>query len=341
MGYAQAATRVYQFVPDNVLQLANAEFRRKIFVGNQWQRIRLGFLASVVPNGIQNDVALLQCLFGMSSSVGPGVSQANTANFIGVSLIGAPPAGNTLTYTTGYPNNYYARSSENVFAKLGAAYTLGTADTSALVWCPQGVGNFRRFPYILDITRPAGGAGTYTLSVYGVAAAGATVDHRPDHFFSCLDITGTPVSNGVTLTVICNARTISWSEIGGPLDTISLYWSKISSPLEVSAIGAAIQDVTIYGETSGGYIESWGAGTLTPDIYSYGTVLSGTLTPSYATGPISSSGSAANLAIYDTVSGTSTGPADSFDSYSVGTVDSGLTLTGGLGWAGPGYVYQW
>lgn len=342
MGYAQASLRVYQFVPDNTLQLANAEFVRKISIGNQWQRIRLGFLAAVSPNLTARDIQLCQCYLGMCSSTGPGVTSYATQNFVGVSLIGLPTVGNDLTYTAAtYPNPYYVRASSQVFGKRETALTVATADTGGIVWSPYSVGNYRRFPYILDITRPAGGAGTYTVAVYALTtAAGASVDHRPDHLFACLDSTGTPTSNGVALTQTSN-RTLAWGEATGPLDSICLYWNKVNFPLEVSAIGAVIQDVTIYGETAGGYIESWGAGSLTPDVYSYGTLLAGTLVPYYCSGPVVMSGSAANVALYNTVSGTSTGPADSFDSYSVGTVDSGLTLTAGLGFSGPGYVYQW
>lgn len=352
MGYAQAATRVYQFVPDNVLQLSNAEFSRKISVGIGWQKIRLGFLATVTPNRVAQSInGPIFCRFGMSSSVGPGVSAYATQNFIGVNWIGQAAAGAGLTYTAGtWPNPYYvnAINGPQVFGKIGSTLTVAAADASAVAWAPTGVGNSRRFPYFLDITRPAGGNGTYTLTTYAlVTAASLVVDYAPHHFFDGLDSVGTPVCNGITLNVTTNAKTISWGELTGPLDTITLYWSRFNFPLEITAIGAAVQDVVTYAvDVPSGFVEVWGAGTVAPfsnsDVYSYGTLLGGTLTPPiYGSGPIVMAGSSANLALYDTVSGTSTGPADNFESYAVGTVNSGSTLNAGLGWDGPGYVYQW
>ena len=153
----------------------------------------------------------------------------------------------------------------------------------------------------------------------------------------------------MTTAAFINGSTIGWSEASGPLDTISIWNRLVAYPLEISAIGASILDQPTAGYTQqGGMVElfvptvgSAGTFSATPPVWNYGTLVSGTLTPVYASSPIVAQGSCGNLTPHYYLSGTSCGPADDFQSYGTGTVLSGITLNGGYGWASPAVCYAW
>lgn len=242
MSTAILARRTYSFVPDNVLLLGGAEFRRKI-VGANWLRIRIGILVSLpVYDPAQNyNLAGMLIHLGMSSSAGAGVGALSTGNFIGASLLSLAQTQQILTYTanTAYP--YYISLKPQAFGKTGSAVTVATAGATNVNWPITGRATKRRFPYVIDITRPSGGSGTYTISFYAYNAV--ISDWRPDLLQLLVDsISAAPTITGLTTATYLNASAITWSESAGPLDMIDVASYSAAFPLEISAISASISN---------------------------------------------------------------------------------------------------
>jgi hypothetical protein len=343
MGTAILARRVYSYVPDTVLLLGGgSEFLRKIDVGNTWVKLRIGFLAALPPvDPVANRNMLAQRIYlGLSSSYGPGVTSFNCASFIGVCLTGDPTTDTTLTLTTNGYLPYYTGGNSVAFAKRGNVYTLASSSSSNIFSVSQRALP-RRFAYVLDITRPLGGNGTYTINVY--SSSSASHDWEPAALLDALDtLAAAPTIDGMTMTTTVSARTITWGETNGPLDTISIYSRLSNYPLEISAIGAAVQDVSDYSEGLSGHTEVFlplnEGSVLFPTYWGYGTLLSGTLQPYYASSALTSSGSATNVIPYINVSGTSCGASDGFDSYGTGAFPA---WNAGYGWTSAGTSYAW
>ena len=250
MGTTILAQRVYSYVPDTVLLLSSSEFQRKINVGSTWFKLRIGFLGALPaadPAGNSNLLAQ-RIYLGMSSSYGPGVTSFNCANFIGASLTGAPTTDATLTLSTNGYLPYYTGAACVAFAKRGNVYTTATASTAVLFPLSQRALP-RRFAYVLEIVRPIGGYGTYTLNLY--CSNSASHDWEPADLFKALDtLAAAPTIGGKTMGTYINARTIAWTEPNAPLDTISIHARLSNFPLEISAIGAALLQLAEWSGTA-------------------------------------------------------------------------------------------
>lgn len=342
MGTTILAQRVYSYVPDTVLLLGGNEFQRKIDVGNTWFKLRIGFLAALpaVDPAANRNMLAQRIYFGMSSSYGPGATSFNCANFIGACLTGDPTTDTTLTLSTNGYLPYYTGGNSVAFAKRGNVYTLASSSSAAIFSVSQRAFP-RRFAYVMDITRPIGGNGTFTINVY--SSNSASHDWEPAALFSVLDtLSAAPTIDGKTMATTVSARTITWGETNGPLDTISIYSRLSNYPLEISAIGAVVRDTNEYPEQLSGHTEVFlplnEGSVLFPTYWGYGTLLSGTLQPYYASSAITSSGSATNATPYVNLSGTSCGASDGFDSYGTGSLAS---WNAGYGWTSAGTSYEW
>lgn len=343
MGTIGLTRRVYSYVPDNVLLLGGHEFQRKLAVGNTWYKLRIGILAALpaVDPAANRNMLAQRIYMGLTSSYGPGVTSFNCTNFIGACLTGDPTTDTTLTLTTNNYLPYYSGGNAVAFAKRGNTYTTASA-SSAISFSLSQRALPRRFVYILDILRPYGGNGTYTIYVY--SANNAAHDWEPGAMFQALDTFANtaPTVDGMTTTASINARTITWGEANGPLDTLSIYSRLSNYPLEISAIGVIVQDTTSYPEVLTGHTEVFlplnEGSNLLPTYWGYGTLLSGTLQPYYASSAITSSGSATNATPYLNVSGTSCGVSDGFESYGTGLLPA---WNAGYGWTSAGTSYAW
>jgi hypothetical protein len=339
---AQIVERIFTYVPGKALSLGGEQWARKISLGNQWSRIRMGFLGSMAGSASVAQAGYM--LMGLSNSqVGGGTSVSGSA--IGVSLSGSTitgPGAWTFTTNNGFP--YYAsNSSGKVFRRLpsfpgaaGPSIPIEAAASIGQVNIPATLGvNYaqRRSPVYFDITRETGGGGSATVAVYGFSTVSMGIDFRPDHFLEGLDNPGTPTLYGTAMTSLLST-TIPMSEMLGVLDTMFIMWARTSVPLELSAIGASISRPLFW---DGGVV---GGGADNMSAYNFvGT----------ATAPILNQGS--GFAAQGVFSGTYTNPElisgwagtcgfgnDGFDMYAAGTVVSGVTLNAGTGWAAPGVV---
>lgn len=343
---ASIIERSFAYVPDKILKLGGATFLRPLGGPNlpaAWERIRLGFLGAVTPNGTSN-INDVFCLLGLcAGQTNPGSAYV-TSNFIGASLVGLPtPAGTTrtLTYNAGSGNPYFTATQGVAIHKLDTTNIETSAAFTTGLFIPVAATGFynRRGIVILDITRPAGGSGGLTINVYAtITVATITSDLRPDHLFAALDQPGVPNVRGLAFTTILNTTAIRYSPVGGEVDTFELHWSNVTFPLEVSALGASILRPLIY--TNNGVADE------TFEAYS---VSSGTVSTTLLSGGSgwSAAGSVAlpdlstsNLApqVYTQYVGTTNQPDETFAQYTVGTIADQGTINLGTYWTQPIYV---
>lgn len=339
---AQIVERIFTYVPSKALSLAGEQWARKLSLGNQWSRIRMGFLGALTGSATITGNAYL--FMGLSNTqTGGGTASSGTA--IGASLGGSPLVGaGAWTYNTNLGFPYHATNgSGKVFRRLpsypggqGPAFTTETAASITQVNIPATGGvNYamRRAPVYFDIIRDGGGGGSATVTVYGMPTGAMSLDFRPDHFLEGLDLPGTPTIYGTAMTQLLNT-TMPLSDMLGVLDTMFIMWQRTSISLEISAIGASISRPLIWsGGVTGGGADIMSAydfvGTATADVINQGTGFS-------AQGVFG--GTYSNPTVMSGWAGTSGFPYDSFDSYATGTVVTGVTLNAGNGWVGNGSV---
>ena len=328
--------RVFASIPDNVLLIAG-EYLRQFKNTNQWQRIRIGVLCAMTPDSTNN---ITDCGFFLGICTGNvGMGSWFTPYFVGASLIGTSTAAatRTMTYNANTNDPYYSFSAGHSFKKIETTLT-AIASTTATVGFPAFTGwRKRRAPFYVDITKTLGGSGAATVTVYGLASGNVNQDYRPDHFMAGLDAFGTPICNGVTLTVLATTSTTVGEEMG-PLDTFNLVWTRTQFPLEVSALGASV----VFSNPA--YTGVGGADETFEQYYPYaGTAITNGSTPVPSgvlsggtgwSGPIILGGSYSNPSVQIGLAGTSAGfPDDTFESYGTGSLYSGGS-NGGIGWGG-------
>lgn len=337
---ASIIERNFAYVPDKILKLGGAAWLRPFSTCAAWGRIRLGVLCSVPANGTANITDTLFLLGMCHGQTAPG-SAYSTDNFIGASMIGAitPSATRTLTYTAGSGNPYYSCTAGVGFHKNNAAIVETSAAFSSPLLLPLTNTGFysRRALVILDILRNKGGSGGVTFAVYYSTTA-ATIqgsDFRPDHLFEALDQPGVPSVRGGTFASVLSSTAVGYSPIGGDVDTFEIFWSNVTFPLEISALGATVWNTLDYSDSTLGTaddtFESYALGTVTTQV----SAGSGWNSALYVT----PNGDGFGPQTYGQYVGTTSSPDETFEQYAVGTVDSGTTIYLGTYWTGAGVVY--
>ena len=243
---ASIIERLFAYVPDKILKLGGAAWLRALggpALTTPWERIRIGVLCAVTPNGTSDINDTLFLLGLCSGQTNPGSAFA-TNSFLGASMIGTAVTGatRTLTYTAGAGNPYFTCTAglgirkSSAFASIpaSAAFSSGLLLPIAGFSNSAGVAFYaRRALIVIDITKTTGGTGSPTFAVYysTTAATVQTIDMRPDHLFEALDQPGTPSVRGGTFTQVLNSTALTFSPLEGELDTFEIYWSSNTFPL--------------------------------------------------------------------------------------------------------------
>lgn len=362
---ASIIERIFAYVPDKILKLGGATWLRPLggpALSAPWERIRIGVLCAVTPNGTGNinDAFFLMGL--CSGQANPGSAYA-TDNFLGASMIGTAVTGatRTLTYTAGAGNPYFACTAGLGIRKSSYFTTIpATAAFSSGVLLPIvgfGAGAnaafyARRAIVVIDITKTPGGSGGVTFAVYysTTAATVQTIDMRPDHLFEALDQPGTPSVRGGTFAQVLNSTALTLSPLEGELDTFELHWSNNTFPLEISAIGASIiRPLSYTGVSASGIADE----TFEEYSVSTGSIAAATFLTGgsgwSATGSIfydpnnnlGTAGNSSNLAaqVYTQYVGTTNSPDETFEQYATGSIASGsIAIDQGTFWTGTGSI---
>lgn len=356
---ASIVERSFAYVPDHIFKLGGATWLRQLggpALSAPWERIRIGLLCAVTPDGANNINDTLFLLGLCSGKTNPG-SAFITDNFIGASMIGSVTTGatRTLAYTAGSGNPYFTGTVGLGFHKSQALTTQVTTTFSGGLLLPlagQALSFYqRRALIILDIAKTPGGSGGITLAVYysTTAATVQSIDMRPDHLFEALDQPGTPSVRGGTFTQVLNSTALTYSPLEGEVDTFEIFWSNSTFPLEISAIGASIlRPLSYSGDAALGIADETfeeyavSSGTISPTTFLTGG--SGWSSPgsifyvqNYNTGTLGASGNFSPQ-VYSQYVGTTNQPDEPFEQYATGTVDSLITVSLGSYWITPLYV---
>ena len=378
--------RVYGQVPSKVIQLANASWSRPLHVLSNWARIRIGMLVTV-NNPSLTTISNCPLYLGICSGSDNPVGFDLTRSFIGASVTGTANSTCTLTYTaqgasSAAYNAYYTGAAPTACRKYENIWTV-SAEGTALVMSayspPPGgpVAAFsrqRRTPIIVDIIRGDSGGGLLsTVSMFGPVAATAFFDYTPADLLDGVNQTGTPILSGQTMSVLLNAiSTLNVSDLMGALDSMCIYWSRASFPLEIHAVAASVKYPTLYETDINTHgidaFTQYGSGTLGGRALNSGTGWSGSpwVLSGYGTNrgnpALMAAGEAGTYPFFGSFgsSGTISGtywpfagtqlpalwhgttcgwPIDNFETfYAVGSITSGVTINSGSGWASPGVI---
>jgi len=334
---ASIVDRSFIDIPDKVLCLGGAAFLRKLPVGTMpWSRIRIGLICAVTPNGTSN-IPDTQFTVGICSGQEYPGSAYSTINYLGASMAGGT---RLLTYNAAGP--YYSCSLGTFFKKEESIITAATTGfATAVSLAPASTGRYRRRTLlVIDITKTQGETGAVTMALYGPSAALCqTTDYRPDDLQSALDSLGTPTIRDQALTQLEIDSTINYSPVLGDIDTLEIFWSNATFPLEISALGAVILSEAFY--ASAGTSAVLGAAIDTFETYTVNGSVSTTLLTGGSgwanTGFVYNASGTSNLApqVYTQYVGTTYSPDETFQQYATGTVDSGTTVNLGTYWTSP------
>ena len=352
MSTAYTTQRIFNAIPDTSLTIGGADYSRRMEIGGDWVRLRFGMLCSISSTATVSNAMLL---FGLSSSNGPSVSAYDTLNFLGASLLGGPTA-LAATYTAAADYPYFSNTTTRIVRKRLRDYPVNVTGSLTAHFAPTFLGyRKRRTPVIVDITRPVGGSGLATVTVYGCSSTTVQTDYAPDRLWQALDATGTPTLYGTALSVLATSAAILTGEELGTLDTISVFWTSSRYPLEIYALGATViqkkYSAWLPEPTVVGAFDSFEAYAVSNSVGTLPAAPAITVSPNGTVSTIGAAGWSADGTLigyyndsfaagwYGTMAGL---PLDTFESYVAGTTGTISVLANGSyygtvgGWSGDG-----
>jgi hypothetical protein len=233
---ATIGSRLFNLVADKYLTLPNEEFVRTLAIGTDWNKIRLGVLLAVTPDGT-NNLGGVALMLGVCSGKTNPYGAASTTNFVGAALHTSNPGGTTgtLNYGAGSGNPYFSSGGSWPATRVGAGLVAGTGAAVSFILTSNVGSTQRRSPLYVDIQK---GTPNYTITRWvpdlsqGPFQSG---DCSPANFLTSLEVP-TPTWQNINLT--SSSAALAASETPGALDTFDLFWNKAAFPLEVYAIAA-------------------------------------------------------------------------------------------------------
>lgn len=329
MSAGSITQRLFTYIPDNILSLSNANYVRRFSIANNWCRLRIGALVAINYATAQN-LFNVKFFLGISSSRTGPMSSYDNAHFVGAQFFPT----STATYNANSGSPCFTGNVNIVRRILNFTQTTISGATGSAI-AQAGLGNrVRRTPLIVDFTRPQGGGGSWTVTVYGLTTTTVAFDFRPDHLLQAIDNWGTPTIYGQAMTSLVTSAAVPDTETQGEIDQFDLYWNKPPGmELEVYALGGVVLLPGYYSDPFGGAQQNFGR-------YAVGTLsVAGTDSSTWSAGTILSSSTYQGTWVsYPVMNGTvGVIPYDSFNTYGVGTIYSDIGAPdGGFGWIGAG-----
>lgn len=229
----------------NYLNLTVNDYLRPISISNNWNRIRIGMLCALgtvyeTTFNIRNCSAAL----GISSGIRNSIGVQAPSHFIGTSFPQIPATSTTgsFTYNAGTAgNSYYTTtgfSATKYTAGVLSSASVGSFTTAIPSNTTLGGALARRGIYILDISKSALVSGNITQGMTCGAVAHMALDITTDNLYTALEwYTTAPVIQGTALTTLGLGNSLAFNEVtNGILDTVCLYWSMLTVPLQLYEI---------------------------------------------------------------------------------------------------------
>lgn len=276
-------TRWITLLQEKALSLAGETWLRRLPFGRNWQRLRFGFLGSLQGGFLEGQTATttipdIKLMIGMADSTvwDKGLYCAHSFGYClnGSAVIGTNAS---LTGVTNFPLQMWQGgaaaqcfSSRTEFADGIGQTRLSTSASLSYAFFPDQLtdGAKRRGLYVIDVTRPQGGSGNYTVDLYGPATGSTTFLAQPSDL---MDVVASLNTSFTVNSFALNRSTFSLPvfEPGAGFDTIFIHNSCYGIPLMVYAVGALVyQDQPYSTAVAGGSIytpnDAPVSGTTTP-----------------------------------------------------------------------------
>ena len=172
------------------LQLQNEEWGREFAIGSDWTRIRLGFMANLIPDGTAN-ITSAQLRFGFSSSSSMHFGSQSAGLFYGGLMPNSGTyTGGTFTYNAGGGEPYF--SAGGIYRVRSLAGTLSGGSSAGSPYIATNTGTTaRRSVFMVELLKSGTsmivGAGSFN------GGTGSGTDHTLAEFRSAMttaDLTG-------------------------------------------------------------------------------------------------------------------------------------------------------
>lgn len=219
------ASIVENIVGDKALQLGNEEFVRKMAIGNNWNRLRIG--CRLIVNGTA-DISAPRFYLGLNNGDQETFSSSSCAGWIGSGT--NPSIGNVWVYgTTTYRYGRIGTLPFMLFAKkLGSTTTETTAGTQTDSYLAT-PGSGPTIVYA-DFFRTS--SSTYTVTWRQADSGHAVLSTTFYDLLRCME----DETSGGYATNFTDTTGTSTSITGMPsnFDTVSIYWNKSTPTIEIS-----------------------------------------------------------------------------------------------------------
>jgi hypothetical protein len=215
---------------DKALQLGGEEFVRPLSCGNDWNKIRIGMRLAI--NGTSNLPAGAQRLaVGLCSGNQFTYQSSSCVSWAGISW--GINGGGAWTYDG--VNNWYGLyaggSVSYVTAKVGATVTDTSTGNNSTRYIS---GTARSAPSIIMTELVRTSASSYT--VRGLIADGGDIAQQPRFYDLVRSMEDEVVTGGYADTFVNILGTALASGLGSSLDTLSIYWNKLTPTIEINDI---------------------------------------------------------------------------------------------------------
>lgn len=240
---ALIGTTTFDDGADKYLELSNEEWGRAIAILGDWNKLRVGMMCAIVPDGTNNLLGA-QMRFGMSTSKSDHLGSLSANLWYGITFAsnGITLLGGTLTYNaaSGFPwfeANLVGcvRSLDSVLSGVEAAgdYAIPATTGSTL----------RRWPVVVEFEK----SGTNLIVVgWGVNNPGAPfteTDFTLNEFIEMFS--SNPLQPAIAGNNLAGMSSNTFADhttnagIHGQTVAVHIGWNKVSTPLRVYAVGVS------------------------------------------------------------------------------------------------------
>lgn len=228
------------------LSLGPNDVTRTLSIGSSWLRIRIGILAALSTVS-ENAWPIRHCSLNLGVCSGisnSGSVQAPTHSFgVGIPSLPNTSGPSSWTYNAGSAgNSYFSLTNLFICSKWAAGVQTTSAVGSMTVALPSnttlGGAIARRGIYILDINKSAAVTGNITQGFMASAAGHMSTDLTSDDLYNALASPSGATIQGTAMNTLALGNSLSFNETtNGILDTVFVYWSHATVPLQLYEIG--------------------------------------------------------------------------------------------------------
>ena len=228
------------------LSLGPNDYTRTLSIGSGWLRIRIGILCALSTVS-ENAWPIRHCSLTLgvcngSSSTG-SVQAPNHAFSTGFPSLPNTASPSSWTYNAGSAgNSYFSLSNLFICSKWAAGVQTTSAVGSMTVALPSnttlGGAIARRGICILDINKSAAVTGNITQGFMASAAGHMSTDLTSSDLYAALESPSGATIQGTAMNTLALGNSLTFNEtINGVLDTVFVYWSHATVPLQLYEIG--------------------------------------------------------------------------------------------------------